>query len=792
MTIKKKILSLIVLVLFCQIAVFSQDKKRTNLISGKVFERQSNEALVGATVRLVTSNEFTSCDESGAYRIFTGKRTNQIIASYAGYKADTIVIYTERDTSLNFYLEPMSLGELIIKAPKKNISDHLNSTSLSLQQIKNIPSLLGEPDVLRALTMLPGVSNGTEGSVGLNVRGGSPDQNLILIDGAAVYNASHLFGFLSTFNADAVKRVELLKGSFPARYGGRLSSVIDITFKDGNKEKANAEVGIGLIASKFFLESPIQKKRSSFMIAARSSYLDLFNLDNKKQFYKSTGKRFFNYNLYDINAKANFLIGKKGSLTFGAFLSNDVFFLAEKPKDQVISENTIAWNNKIFNIRYLHPLTSQLSFNAQVTFNRYEYLFKYSSEKRDTTQVEESIKIENKSKIYDIGYKNNFDWIINRANNLSFGLEYYNQNFLPNLTQASIDGIKIERDIDFSSKLRQSQSAALYMDWNWKINPFLGTSIGLRQANYQVDKVLFSYLEPRISVNFDMNQTNALKLNMSIMNQPIHLLSNNTLGLTNDAWVPATSLTPPENAIQYSLSYGRELKNIDTYLSIETFYKKMTNLIDYTEGANPVIGNASKGYEQVVQKNGTGRAYGIEFLLHKEVGKMSGIVEYTLSKSERLFSNINNGRWYNSRFDRTHDFGATLTYQINKKWQASTTFMFSTGAPFSGPSYFYILPTNSNQTSNNPVFIFYEGKNNLRLPNYHRLDVGITYTKVTKRKRSMQLSFGAYNVYNRYNKIAGESAVFIQPDSINSVTFYRNLIPILPYFSYTFKFKKHE
>ena len=762
-------------------------------LQGKITENGTDENLIGATIYILNSNQAANTDAFGLYRAHVLKGKCSLVASYVGFAADTLQVNFTKDTTLNFKLNPIGLREVVVQANKIKISERLGTTAIPMAQLKSIPAILGEPDVLRALTMLPGVSNGTEGSVGLNVRGGSPDQNLILMDGAAIYNSSHIFGFLSAFNADAIKRVELIKGGFPARYGGRLSSVIDITFKDGNKEKKSTEFGIGVLASKIFTEGAIKKGRSSYMLAARASYLDLVNISAKRNFYKGGARDFRNYNFYDFNAKVSFLIGKSGALSAGIFRTNDFFINAQKHKTTSIYENTLSWSNTIGNIRYVQPLGKKLLYNTQLTFNRYFYDFNLKNTVGENVSNDNNFTIGSATTIYDIGYKNNFNWSLNEKWNIIFGTELYRQFFKPNIAKFTFEGTDLGTGGSQNVALRKSFSAATFADIQTKWTEHLNSNIGVRLANYNVEKQNYVFVEPRLSLNFDINEKSSLKASYSIMNQPLHILSNTTVGFTNDAWVPATKLTPPESAQQFALGYVKNFPRINTYITIETFYKAMKNLIDYSEGSNPVLDNSTKGYEQIVQKNGVGRAYGLEILLHKEVGKFNGIVEYTLSRTERQFNKINQGRWYPSRFDRTHDFGLTLNYDLTKRWTISSTFVYSTGTAFTGPNHVFVDKSFYNGELD--ILPFYGSKNNLRLPNYHRMDLGLTYKKTTTRNRDVQWSIGAYNFYNRENVIATRFYSGVLADGSQNIIGYQGyyqkltLFPFIPYISYNIKLK---
>ncbi len=775
------------------------------MLKGTISEQNSQERLLGASVYLLGTNKGVVSDAFGYYNLYLDKGTVRIVASYVGFQPDTIALNITKDTVLDLVLTPLALSEVVISEHKINNSERIGVSSLPMEQLKSIPSLLGEADVLRGLTMLPGVSNGTEGTVGLSVRGGSPDQNLILLDGATIYNASHLFGFLSSFNADAIKKVELHKGGFPARYGGRLSSVIDIAFKDGNKETHSGNVGIGVLASKFFVEGPLKQKKISYMIAGRTSYLSLINRNARKEFEVAARKDYTDYKFYDINAKVNVALKKNGSLSASFYKGNDYYLLAENIKTEGLRlKNSVNWNSTVANLQYIQPIGKKMIYNTQLSYNRYYSNFAISLHPYDSLSTEKiDLDNNNYTIIHDLSYKNNFNYSLSEKHTFSFGTELIQQFFKPNIATTILNGENIGLGSNQNINLRHAFNYAAFGDMSTQWTKKLKTLVGVRLANYAVEGANFHYIEPRLSLSYDADAQNSMKASFSRTNQFIHLLSNNTLGFANDAWVPATSKTAPEGALQYALGYVRNIPAWKSYVSVETFYKKMDNLIDYSDGSSPTIDNATKGWEQIIQKNGIGRAYGIEFLLHKEAGRFNGFIEYTWSKTERQFDNINRGRWYPSRFDRRHDFGITANYKLTERWGVSSSVLFSTGTPLSGPDYVYLHKNPIEEigasflwTIENIPRGYYRSKNNLRLPNYHRLDLAFTRTNIKDNDWESVWSFGVYNVYNHKNVIAENFYIgtllnndFTKVIGIAVKPEKRTLFPIIPYIGYNLKFK---
>jgi CarboxypepD_reg-like domain/TonB-dependent Receptor Plug Domain len=769
---------------------------QTYTIDGYVYEKNSNETLIGATVLRLPSNQGTITNEYGHFSMQVPKGKHQLVASYVGYEPDTFFVEIKTNTPIHFHLTPSTL-EAVVISEKNNrpAGDLIGTNSLPMEQIKKVPSLMGETDVLKVLSLLPGVSTGAEGTAGIHVRGGTPDQNLMLLDGSTVYNAAHLLGFVSVFNADAIKKVELIKGGFPARYGGRLSSVVDISMKEGNATEHKAELTVGLISSKILLEGPItfSKWKASYMFSSRASYLGLLALPTAYTYKNAPTATYFNYWLYDVNGKVNVEISPKEKLFVSFYNGLDDYLLKDKRINQFEDQNNTRWGNITGSVRYTNIIRPNLFFASHFTTNNYTYHFRIGTKKLQTAQQtqEEAIKVHNYSLVRDLSLKNDFLWTINPNQSLRMGIEATYHRFKPNVIEVSDDSHP-EQIVKDTAKFTPALAIAPYAEWNWRLDEKWNIAAHLRWSNFLVQQTRYQNLEPRMSVTYDVAPNSSIKASYSQMTQYLHLLTSSTAGLPNDLWVPVTKLIAPQKATQYAIGYAQKKPEWSTYASIEAFWKNTTGLIDYQEGVSP-FSNAGKSWENIVEKGGVGKSYGIELLLHKEAGKFNGWIEYTLSWNKRRFDNINNGDWYFAKYDRRHDFGVTGSYQYNAHWSFSSSWIYSTGFTTTLPSSYFI------DYFGNPNF-YYNARNNYRFPAYHRLDLAGNYTSKRKSGREVQWSFGLYNSYARPNPYAIHSyilSLYQNPnDWVNSPQIgtgigleKKSLFGILPFVTYHIKLK---
>jgi hypothetical protein len=688
----------------------------------------------------------------------------------------------------------------------------MSKIDLPVSQIKKIPTLLGEKDVLKVLQLMPGVQKGSEGQSGIYVRGGGPDQNLIILDDAIVYNANHLFGFFSTFNGDALKSVELTKGGFPARYGGRLSSVIDLNMKDGNKEKISGEGGVGLISSRMTLEGPIIKNKSSFLVSGRRTYLDVISQPFIKAQQKDlTTKVTGGYYFYDLNAKLNYEFGRNDKLFLSGYFGNDDF--GANISDQASElENGIKWGNKTATLRWNHLFGQKLFANTSLIYSQYKFgiLSKNVSENLETGQ-DQVFQLNYNSGIRDWSIKNDYDYFLSPKHHFKFGFQSIFHSFTPSATVLSDETINL-----FQNKIEKINvnESGIYFEDNTSIGDKIRINAGLRGAFYISDNKTYPKLEPRASVAVNLNPSTAIKGSFALMNQFVHLLSNSSIGLPTDLWVPTTSKVPPQQSLQIATGIAKDLTNQGISITIEGYYKKMQNIISYKEGASfLVIDNPENQAQfdwQSQVTSGKGWSYGFEFLVQKKVGRFSGWVGYTWSKTEWQFEELNFGEKFFPKYDRRHDLALVGIFELNKKITFSATWVYGTGNALTIPLSEYTvfserLPRNiSNQIPNQPFFGAnrvnqYSSRNAFRAEDYHRLDGAVQFHKKKKRhERTWEI--GVYNAYNRKNPffyVAGNS---LDPSGLGSgnqsniqdngqlVLKRFSLFPVIPSVSYSFKF----
>ncbi len=755
-------------------------------VSGYVKDTLSGETLIGATVYDLNTGKGTAVNEFGFYNLILEKGEVALQVSYVGYITKNKRFVLNQNTTLDVALDLKSLDEIVVT--DKNIiaipKERIGVNSLTIKQIENLPTLLGETDVLKALTMMPGISGGTEGTAGVVVRGGSPDQNLLLLDGATVYNNAHLFGFLSVFNPGAIKNVTLTKGGFPAEYGGRLSSVIDVSMKDGDMQKKHTEFSLGTISSWILTEGPIKKDTSSYMFSARTSWLGAFFLPLWINYKTSTEGEYYNYWMYDLNGKLNFKLSDKGRLYFSGFHGNDAFTTRTKETDYRYSYNT-KWGNTQGNIRYTHIFQPKFFGNFTYHFNQYKYDIATEAFENSDSTNKPIVSLTNKSQIIDHTIKGRFDWLPNEKHHVRFGVEAKALYFKPNYITQTIEDVKTEG----RNKPINATSAAVFMQDDYQIHEFLNLNVGLRYARYFTQGKAYNFFEPRLKLTFTQEKQ-AWQINYTQMNQALHLLTNNGGGLPTDLWVPATALTPPQNAQQFGVGYSRNFMKNQLEFTTEAYYKSFTNLIDY-QNASISSFSTNDNWEDVIERDGIGEAYGLEFFLQKKQGKWNGWAGYTLSWNNRQFKNINDGEWFPYRYDRRHDFELTLNYQLNEDWRLATNFVYSTGIAVTLPE---ALQTPFFEGGRELTYIVTK-RNNQRFPAYHRLDLSATKQFVTKRGNDAEFSFGMYNSYGKRNPFYMLFFVDIEnfgmpnyTGAVRPVIYGESIFTFLPFVSYKVAF----
>ncbi|KQS33924.1 TonB-dependent receptor domain-containing protein [Dyadobacter sp. Leaf189] len=752
-------------------------------VSGTVRDAASGELLIGASVSDSISGMGVQTNSYGFFSFEIPSSDHHLKVSYVGY----LPVYIKNISRISFPVEiKLTQGTLLneISIRENNIpSAPIGKLSIPMDKIRALPALLGEVDVLKALSYTPGVSTGTEGSAGLYIRGGTPDQNLILLDEVPVYNVMHLGGFFSVFNLASLKSVDLYKGAFPARYGGRLASVIDLTMKDGNNKKFGGELGIGLLNQKLTVEGPIIKNKASFIISGRVSTLGLTSLLSlRKKPSSGTGEDRV-YRFYDLNAKFNYQINKTDQIYVSVYNGFDRFKYTEwsasgndKETETAVGNN---WGNTTATLRYSKVVSQKLFARFALLYSKYVSEFTNNFEDKNIDEQPVNFYRNTNAGVSDWGGKIQFDYFPANQLAVKFGIDATRHSFSPFVTKSNYNGL-----FDNTREGRiPAYQTDLYVDGDIAVTPGIRFNTGLRYSIYKVSGRTFHNPEPRLGLSWSVLNNWTMKAGYSVMNQYLHQLTNNGFGFGYDAWVPSTDKVAPSRANQLSLGLYKTF-NSGWELSVEAYTKRMKNLIDYPDGTN-FTGLLADSWDAIVVKNGIGRGKGVEFMAARNTGKLTGSLSYTLSKSERRFTGINDNTWFPMKYDRRHNLSITAGYGIGKKWKLNSTFVYQTGHAVT-------LPVAATLTENNsdPKFI-YDNRNNGRMPSFHRLDIGAVKSLITSRKRNAELSIGVYNVYNRNNplyldlKVQRSNSDF-KPTaiSIKQVSF----LPILPYIGYTLKF----
>jgi hypothetical protein len=753
-------------------------------ISGYVSDRETDEKLIGAAVFDARSLNGTATNEYGFYSLTLSADSIAFSVSYVGYTSQKQTFFLTSDMHINITLEAGKiLNEVIISAneSEEKIQERtqMSSIDIPVETIKALPAFLGETDVLKAMQLLPGVQGGTEGTSGIYVRGGSPDQNLILLDGVPVYNANHLFGFFSVFNSDALSKATLIKGGFPARYGGRLSSVIDLRMKEGDMNDYHGEGSIGLVASRITVEGPIKKDTSSFMLSARRTYIDFL----ARPIIKASGDgEVAGYYFYDLNAKVNYKFSDKDRLYLSGYFGRDKFYFDDKNVDpENYTEGGLDWGNATAVARWNHIINKKMFSNLTATFTSYNFdIFNdiYETVPDDTgNDIETVFGFRYLTGIYDWALKEDIDFVPNPRHYIKFGAGITYHTFMPGATEFKQEGTDFELP-DLSDIVSDDISATefdVYVEDDWEISPLIKINYGLHAAGFAVDSSFYKSLQPRISARYLVSPDFSIKASYSTMEQYIHLLSNSGIGLPTDLWVPATNKVPPQFAQQVALGFAGNI--FDIYeISLEGYYKKTNDIIEYKDGESYLYDGINEWEDKV--ESGEGWAYGAELFLQKKVGKLSGWLGYTLSWSNRQFPTINLGEKFPYKYDKRHEIDLAAIYKLNERISLSAIWVFASGQPISLPVAKYL------SVYGQPVY-YYEGRNGYRMNAYHRMDINISFSKEKKLwKRTW--NFGAYNVYNHLNPF------FIYeeqlPDTGEFVYKQVTLFPIIPYFSWDFTF----
>ena len=747
-------------------------------VSGTIKDAKNGEDLIGATVRVLEFKEKGARSNSYGFYSFTLPKGNYtLIYQYLGYEKVEFKLNVDKNTTQNIQLSQAdkAIKDVIVKAVKedKNVTrTEMGVIKLDPKAIESIPVLFGEKDILKTLQLTPGVKSAEERERGFFVCGGGADQNLILLDEAPVYNASHLLGFFSVFNSDALKDVTLYKGDIPAEFGGRASSVLDVKMKDGNNKYYTASGGIGLISSRLTVEGPIVKDKGSFIISGRRTYADLF-LKLSKDSIRKSSKLYF----YDLNLKANYQITKKDRIFLSGYFGRDVLGVG--------STFGFNWGNVTSTVRWNHIINAKLFSNTSLIYSNYDYKIKVGFDNQ-------SFQI--KSSIRDYDLKQDFSWFANGNNAVKFGFNVMHHTFRP--TVFSGTGI----NTDDSLKNRYALEGGVYVQNEQTISSVFSIKYGLRYSmfdyigpgtaytydtkgnliskkQYANGETIKTYggLEPRISAKYQLNDVSSVKASYNRNMQYLHLLSNATTSSPTDIWVPSSNNVKPQIANQVALGYFRNFKDNVYEFSIETYYKTLQNQIDYKNGANLFLNTDVEAELEY----GKGRAYGAEFYLHKQSGRLTGWISYTWSRSLREFKNINDGKEYPAKQDRIHDIAIVGMYDITKKLKVSANWVYNTGSAVTFPSGSYIV--------DNLKVPYFTERNGYRMPAYHRFDIGVTwYRKKTDRKES-SWNFSVYNAYGRKNAWSISFEVDENdPLRVRAQKVY--LFSVVPSVTYNFKF----
>jgi hypothetical protein len=763
-------------------------------IFGYVKDKTTGESLIGANVTIENRSLGTTSNNYGFYSITLSGGKQRIRCSYLGYQEFNVEVELRGETNLNIELEARDskLKEVVITAAKNNkiLNNEVGSQSLSILAIKQMPATMGESDLVKSLQLLPGIQATNEGTTNLSVRGGSFDQNLFLLDDAPVYNPSHALGFFSVFNSDAIKSVKIYKAAFPAQYGGRLSSIVDIHMKEGNSKQLSASGGIGLIASRLTLEGPIRKDKSSFIISGRYSYAGLtangagllgqsLRIGSLMDFTANNEIHF-----YDLNAKMNFELNTKNHLYLSAYTGADHFYY------YAIDDNSIMdWGNITGTARWNHVFNSKIFANTMLIYSKYDYSYILKDDARHFKWS---------SNLQELDIKTDFDYFLDPNNHIKFGISAENHHFSPGKVEPR-DESSIKKP--FTLDRQRAIIGIAYLNNKQKISDKIGIDYGLRYSTFFLlgESTVYSYspemeiidsvnysngelvkfyhsLEPRLSFRYQLNANSSLKISYSKTVQFQHLIGNSSVGLPSDVWIPASTYIKPQSANQIAIGYYRSFAANQYEFSTEAYCRNMRHVIDYRDNADLFL----KPHVETQVLSGNGQSYGLEFYLEKKVGRTSGWLSYTLSKTTRQIDGINNNQSYPATYDKRHYLSLLLNYKLSSTWSASSIFKFTSGGWATIPE----------GTFNyyGAAFNYYTDRNGYKLPAYHRLDFSFNYQsrKNEYRKCKTEWSFGIYNIYDRHNIFA----LFVRQEGnlYSSRGYKMYLYGITPFVTYNFRF----
>lgn len=767
---------------------FAQDRVTLN---GYIKDSLTGESVAGASIAVYGQSRGVASNQYGFYSLTLEAGEYLVQVSHVSYTGKVIKVSLQQDRSLNVELLSRSaqIGEVVVYSKKRdgNVKNaQMGRSDLSISQVKAIPAFMGEVDILKAIQLLPGVQSAGEGNAGFYVRGGGPDQNLIMLDDAVVYNTGHLFGFFSIFNGDAIKNVSLIKGGMPAQYGGRLSSVLDVSMKEGNMNTFQGEGGIGLIASRFSLQGPLKKDKSSFIVSARRTYIDALvkPFVNKNSSFYGSG-----YYFYDLNTKVNYRFSDKDRLYLSGYFGRDVFDFRNARRS---FKTNIPWGNSTATLRWNHVFSRRMFANTTAVYNDYNFRF---------AAAQENLEIGLNSGIRDMSIKTDFDYYPVPAHKLRFGGLLTFHKFIPNVVSGRQDSVVFSPN---NEGAKYATETALYLQDDWEIGEKIKINYGLRWSNFtqtgpymrytrdangnKTDSIYYSSLqkvksygglEPRVTFRYALNDESSLKAAITRNYQYIHLVTNAGTTLPTDLWVPSTYLVRPQVSWLYAAGYFRNFANNMFETSLEVYYKNMQNQVEYKEGYTPSLADPEEEFVF-----GRGWSYGAELLINKTKGRWTGWVGYTLSWTWRRFPDLNEGLKYPARYDRRHDLSVVGNWELNRKWKMGAVFVYGTGNAVTLPERFYVI--------NGVLTQEYSRLNQYRMKAYHRLDFSATYTPVPKKKRkiSSQWVFSVYNLYSRLNPyfLYYDQEGSIAEGNLTITGKQVSLFPVLPSVTWNFKF----
>ena len=751
------------LLLWLLVAVTCKAQQR--FITGYVADAQTGERLVGATVQ-GSMQQYGVITNQYGYFSLSVKKGDRLTLSFIGYQSATFLTDTLQADKL-LLLKPTTQGLDEVQVIGSSFPNRLiGVTAIPIQQLRQIPMPMGEADVMKALAFTPGVTVGNEGTAGLLVRGGSPDQNLILLDDVPVYNQAHLFGFATAFNPDAIKGVNLYKGAFPARFGGRTSSVVDITMRDGNQYSHKKELHIGLLSSRLLLEGPLGKsrptERPSYMVSARSSYFSLFLLPTRILYNKGLSESYFNYWFYDGQAKVTIPLSPARRLIVSLFRGHDYWLSWDASNKTEQSKFQMDWGNMTGTVRYSQSLRNNLFLTGLVGYTHYRYQTGYTNYTDGTGKSALTDQFLMGASVRDWMGKVSFDWHIRSTYQLRVGVDGILHRYVPSRIQTTfVLGEEVQQTIN---KPIDAAELAIYAEQEWRPTQNLTVQAGGRLVSYYVAQKNYFSGEPRFGLNWQLSHRLTLKGGYSTMRQFIHMLNANATGFPNDSWVPATAAVKPQLSNQLTVGLGIELVKCKLQLSVDAYYKKMRNLIDLASGISPLI-TFDQSWEKSIEKEGIGRGYGLECMLYKPGGRINGWIAYTYARSERRFSTINNGQWFRANYDRRHVANIVFNYKFAARRSASLAWQYQSGQPYTIPIALIRDPENSH------------------LPYYAYGD----------RQRVRTWTLGVVNVYNRRNPLftfLRQQGIFDNTNTDFRTIGYRSSLtlqaffPVLPYLSY--------